>query len=474
MALLDRATSEFESRRGQRRQRQPVSVLPTPDATLASAITPTVAAPVDAGLPAVVPGAGPTVEQSPPIPGVGPAKVLPGTGPTVEQSPPEIQALDTAPVETQTGAFATDVVDPTVEDLYGPEAPTAVGPAAIDVAAPTAATIAVNDPIAARVGVPGTARATTGALSQAAGAVGEQADLTSEQQVDAELARILGQDSPLLARAKQEAMRTANRRGLQNTSIAVGAAQGAMVDRALPMAQQNAAQGFQRTLANAGFRQEANLFTASEQNRLTALEAELGTQVNVFNADQLNQAESLAAQMRMAQEQQNTEAYNRASLQFTELQRSAEAQRADIAFAGEQQRSAEQQAYNQQIIDRVSQINEQYLRGTQAMDLATIQGTYNQIIATNSTAGSMYQSYFSGIASVMSNPDMTPSQIASSVNVMQRQLEASLRLIEEMNNMDFGGVGTGAPGGGSRPVTSGGGAGGAGGAGGGIDRRRIT
>ncbi len=457
--------------------------------------------------------------------------------PVVDPTPDPIPPIDSTPI---------DSINPSIQDLYGegvsdvtptatgPIAPTVADPIGADVigsdpgvaevgtpgqtVAPTVATpggagVQISDPTVAEVGTPGAAIADpTGAISQAAGVAAEQTDLTSEQQVDAELARILGQDSPLLARARQEAARVANRRGLQNTSIAAGMATGAMVDRALPMAQQTSAQAFQREMANTALRQQATTFTASEQNRLSALEAELGTSVSVFNADQLNQAESLSAQMRTALEQQDTDSYNRASmqlaelqrsaqeqqsqllfqsgvfnaeqlnqaealsaqmrtaleqqdvdaanrasLQLAELQRSAQAQQADIGFAAEQQRSAEQQAYNQQIIDRVSQLNEQYLRGTQAMDLATIQGTYQQIISTNTTAASLYQSYFNGIAGVMDNPDMTPSQIASAVSNMQQMLEASLRMVSEMNNMDFGDIGATLPGG------EGGGGGGGGG-----------
>lgn len=346
-------------------------------------------------------------------------------------------SIDPAPT---TGAPTTEPIVPqvTLEDLYGGPTPTAEGPGATTVADPTTAGVTQNDPGVAEVGTPGAGVSDpTGALSQAAGAVGEQTNLTPEQQVDAELARILGKDSPLLAQARANAAQIANQRGLQNTSMAAGMTQAEMVRAALPMAQQNAAQAAARETANTGFRQQANIFTAAEQNRLTALEAELGTSVSVFNAEQLNRAESLAAQMRTALEQQDTDAFNRAELQLAELQRDAQAQQATIEQANEAQRAAEQQAYNQQIIDRVSQLNEQFLRGSQAMDLATIQGTYQQIIATNTTAGQLYQSYFAGIASVMDDPKMTPSQIATAVSNMQKVLEASLRMIAEINSMDF-------------------------------------
>lgn len=192
---------------------------------------------------------------------------------------------------------------------------------------------------------------------------------TDQQIVDAELARILGEDSPLLAQARQEAMRIANARGLQNSSIAAGMAQNNMVAAAMPMAQQNAAQAQERAIRN----------------------------------------------------------------------------------------QAEQQVYNQQVIDGVTRLNEQYLEGTQALDIQQLASQYQLLISTNETAGSFFNGYMNAIGSVMSNPDMTPSQIAEAVNNMGRMLESGLIMIAEINNMDFGEAvedivpGAGPPGGPSAP-----------------------
>ncbi len=173
------------------------------------------------------------------------------------------------------------------------------------------------------------------------------------QRVDAELARILGQDSPLLARARAEAAQHSNRRGLLNSSMAASAAQGAMVDRALPMAQQN----------------------VEASTRAAAMQADL--------------------------ENQNL----------------------------------------QQRVAAITQLNEQYLQGTQAMDLETIRGTYQQILSTNEAAANLYKSYLDGISSVMDDPKMKSDQVASAVNTMQKMLEASLRMISEMNDLDIDTVG---------------------------------
>lgn len=56
------------------------------------------------------------------------------------------------------------------------------------------------------------------------------------------------QDSPLMQQARTDGIRLANSRGLGNSSMAVGAAQDAMVRNALPIAAQDASQAFQKNM----------------------------------------------------------------------------------------------------------------------------------------------------------------------------------------------------------------------------------
>jgi hypothetical protein len=58
--------------------------------------------------------------------------------------------------------------------------------------------------------------------------------------VENRLDGILASDSPLMTRAATQGMQFANSRGLLNSTMAAGAAQGAMIDRAMPIAQQDA------------------------------------------------------------------------------------------------------------------------------------------------------------------------------------------------------------------------------------------
>lgn len=236
------------------------------------------------------------------------------------------------------------------------------------------------------------------------------------QMADEELARILSQDSPLMARARTEGAKWANQRGLMNTSMAAGATMGAMVDRAMPMALQNARVNLER---------------------------------GVFNAQQENDIKALEAQLRTALEEGDTRAANDALRQMDAINRDAQAQQADIDYG-----------FESQIIQSVTALNEQYLRGTQAIDLENIKGSWQQLITTNEVAGSFWTNGMQAIANVMSNPDMTPQQIANAVQQITKMINGGLEMIDSINDMDFsdlGGTTTPPPGPGPRGGGGGGG-----------------
>lgn len=82
---------------------------------------------------------------------------------------------------------------------------------------------------------------------------------TSQYQLD----QMLASDSPLMQRAATQGQQMASQRGLLNSSIAGEAAQGAMIDRATPFAQQDAKTYFQNSQANTDRQQQA--FISNQQ-----------------------------------------------------------------------------------------------------------------------------------------------------------------------------------------------------------------
>lgn len=97
------------------------------------------------------------------------------------------------------------------------------------------------------------------------------------------LSEYLNPDSPLMVQARAEAMRTANKRGLINSSLAASAGESAMIDKATPLATNDA------NLYGQSGQFNANAFNTAELNN-----SGLGTNVNVKNAEAINQAQAQA------------------------------------------------------------------------------------------------------------------------------------------------------------------------------------
>lgn len=352
-------------------------------------------------------------------------------------------SMDTPPVTGDPISTDTTGAPTTVQDLY-PEMPEIDSIDVPDIPDPNEIPVvegdmSVTETDAAQAET-NTGDIVQGAINEVTDAAGtpEQSTLTPEQQVDAELARILGKDSPLLARARQEAMRVMNSRGLTNTSMAAGATYGAMVDAALPMAQQNADQAFQRTLENTRLRQETGQFTAEQIERLRTVEAELGQELNIFNVEQLNNLEGIMAELRTAIARDDAAAYNNANIKLADLIRDVDSQRAEMAYGAEERDSIAQQAYNENIIQGVTTLNEQWMIGEQQIDLENIRGQYNVIISTNETAGGFYNNYLTSIGDILSNENLSSAQAGEAIRTLVDGLEAGLSMIEGINGLDFG------------------------------------
>ena len=114
-----------------------------------------------------------------------------------------------------------------------------------------------------------------------------EVDPSKESSAD-QLSQILGRDSKLFRRATSKALDVAGRRGLGNSSFAVGAALGETIDRAVPLAQQDAQTHFQNRRANLDATNRASEFGASARNRASEVNANLETAVSQFNAGEIN------------------------------------------------------------------------------------------------------------------------------------------------------------------------------------------
>jgi len=251
-----------------------------------------------------------------------------------------------------------------------------------------------------------------------AGAVGygaEKGAVTPDSMVKHQLLDITRQSSPLMERARQSGILSAAKRGLQNTSLAAGSAMGAMVDKATPIAMQDAATQWEQQKMNQGFTQEAGLFTAEQYNA-----------VAVKNTEMLNAARAL-----------NLTEANRASMFNAEMQTQIAEANAARKTAVSQGNAQEVNRMSGFILEMNTELNKQFLAGQQAMDLADIQGRYQQLISTNASAAVMWNAYFDSIAGAMANKDITPQRVAAYVDVQQKMLESGLNMLDTINSVDL-------------------------------------
>lgn len=213
-------------------------------------------------------------------------------------------------------------------------------------------------------------------------------DPRSESLVQNQLTGLLDPNSALMKRAVSQSQELAASRGLQSSSIAAGAATGAMIDRALPIAQQDA-----QTYGNA---------------------QQLGWQQG-FQADQNNLARQHDAAM--TQEQQRFEAAMQ-ELQYKQ-------QMGVLDYQGQQQlqqmeRSAQ---LNQQRDVLLQQFNDMNMDKAFLQDLQLKQMEYQQQDAMfekqvsaqaamdyRNAVSTGYNYYLEQVAAVYSNPNMTPEQ----------------------------------------------------------------
>ena len=126
-------------------------------------------------------------------------------------------------------------------------------------------------------------------------------EVSPEETSQFQLEKMLASDSALMKRAETQGLMQGAKRGLLNSSLAVGAAQGAMIDRAQPFAINDAATYFntaesnmraqnQAELANAQMATETNIFNTGQRNTFTTTQAGLDAQAAAANAAAANSA----------------------------------------------------------------------------------------------------------------------------------------------------------------------------------------
>lgn len=217
-------------------------------------------------------------------------------------------------------------------------------------------------------------------------------DPSSESMSSMQANKIMSEDSPLMRLSRQQGMLSAARRGLGNSSIAAGAAQGEATKQAVPLAQQDAA-------------------TVSRQ--------ELANQAAVNQMEGLNVTEA-----------------NKANLTDAEAQNRMQQQYDDMVARGDM---ADAEAFNKAAMQKHStdaEVNRTWLSGEISQTMAHIQGQYQEIISVNQAASQMYGNTMDGLAEMWASSAPLKQKTAYTTSTVNF-LENSLKVTASIASMDF-------------------------------------
>ena len=156
--------------------------------------------------------------------------------------------------------------------------------------------------------------------------------VTGQQTVSGQMDNLLKSDSPYMKQARTSGLQQATSRGLLNSSMAAGAAQGAAIGRALPIATQDAATFANSAQFNAQSQTEINKFNADAANRVGMFNTEAKNNANQFNASAANNAANLNYQGDMQLHTDHVRHLN--DLEKLGLQITANERQLPLQFAG--------------------------------------------------------------------------------------------------------------------------------------------
>lgn len=251
----------------------------------------------------------------------------------------------------------------------------------------------------------------------------------SKDTVAGQVDSIIDKDSPLMQSAATKGTQFAAKRGLLNSSMAAQSSQQAVLDTALPMAQQDA----------------ATYFAAKGRNQ------DAGNRALEFGAGAANQAESqhLAGQIetdliaqrgQIEKELQSADAATRERL----LAQQGEIDMQLQELRGEQTTKLAELNHQFNVeLQKLSgdqQIQLQKLQGKQAKQIARIEAENKALLQANASAAQIFSTTQLAIGEILANPDIPIDQKQTLVNNHLQLLENGMAVVGGVANIDLTGL----------------------------------
>ena len=257
----------------------------------------------------------------------------------------------------------------------------------------------------------------------------------AKETVQNQVSGIIAANSPLMQQAQANALQQMNKRGLVNSSMAIGAGQAAVLDKALPIAAADAANYSAASRFNA---EQANIAGAGNQvatNEASKFGATASNVAAAANQAAINRAAEVNAAAKNAAEQGNAAAKNRAS-EFTAgaQNQAAAATAADInkttnLMLDESMKIALSNA------DSNTKIALQNIDAQTRKDITNIEAFYKEQMQATQSANELFQQTTSNITKIMENPDLTVAAKQAAVDIQKGYLKNAIDILSSISKI---------------------------------------
>jgi hypothetical protein len=225
----------------------------------------------------------------------------------------------------------------------------------------------------------------------------------STMTVQGQLAGLISSGNPLLVQAQTRAAQQANRRGLLNSSIAVGAGESALYDAALPIAQADAGTYRDVELSNADMRQQTEIANVGARNQTQQFNVGEQNLTSRFNTGEQNTGARFSAE-----QQQQT------ALENTRLQ-----QQANMTNAENQTRALLQQ-----------------MDANTRVEMTNIEANYRTLMQASQSASDLYSQTLRNITDITNNQNLDAAAKNAAIARQREMLTNGMNLIAGMNNLN--------------------------------------
>lgn len=298
-----------------------------------------------------------------------------------------------------------------------------------------------------------------------------QIELQDSDTVEGRIQGIIARNSPMMQRAETQGLQRAHQRGLLNSSMAIGEAENAVYDHAMPIASQDAATSAQFRALNQGAENTARQFNAGNvhDRQMLAQDIEgrsrLQGEAGVIESRLIQERGEIERQLQHAEGEIRMRLLNRQgsidrdlqvlrggqamSLQRLQGSQSMDLQRLQGSQAMGLQRLQGSQSLSQIAaqgsqnlrlarLDQDTQMSLQRMRGTQAESLARIENANRDRIQASQSASLFYSQTAAAMGDILNNPEIPEAQKQQLIDRQLQLLENGLHVMGGIADMDFG------------------------------------